>query len=236
MYGFVFDGIYQYSDFNQQPNGSYVIKDEVPAGNGVGGQTPLNVQPGDPKYRDINGDGLINANDQTIIGNPYPIHVGGINNNFTYKSFDLNVFFQWSYGNQTYNANRIYLEGGTSVGLNTNQFATYANRWTPDNPSNELYRANAIGTSVYSTRFLEDASFIRLKTMQLGYTLPAKLINRIGLRTLRLYTSAQNLYTWTKYSSTDPENSTRGNGVTAGYDFSAYPRALTVTFGLNLTL
>ncbi|EOR95276.1 TonB-dependent receptor [Arcticibacter svalbardensis MN12-7] len=235
MYGYIYDGNYQIEDFNIQPSGAYVLKPNIPV-NTNGGQTITTVQPGDPKYRDTNGDGLIDENDQTVIGNPFPIHIGGMNNNFTYKQFDLNIFMQWSYGNETYNANRLYLEGGTSVGFNTNQFATYANRWTPENRSNTIYRANAVGTRVYSTRFIEDASFIRLKTVQLGYTLPINFARKIKLRSARIYSSAQNLLTLTNYSSTDPENSTKGNGLTAGYDFSAYPRALTITFGLNVSL
>ena len=237
MYGFVYEGNYQISDFDVLSDGSYQIKESVPVGEeGFIRQTRTGsnrVQPGDPKYRDVNGDGKINDDDRTIIGNPYPIHVGGLNNNFKYKAFDLNVFLQWSYGNKTYNFNRLLLEGSYPLALNINQFASYTQRWTPENPNNEYIRVNATGAGVYSTRFLEDASFIRLKTVQLGYTLPAKVIKRLGFNTFRVYSSAQNLLTLTNYSSTDPENSTRGNGLTPGFDFSAYPRALTFTFGLN---
>lgn len=234
MFGFKYIGNYQVEDFDIAPNGAYVLKDEVQVGSGSINQSRTSIQPGDPKYKDINGDGLINDDDATIIGNPNPIHLGGINNNFRYKSLDLNVFFQWSYGNETFNANRLYLEGVNRFGFN--QLATFENRWTPKNPNNEYPRAAASGLSVYSNRFVEDASFIRLKTVQLGYNLPVNFSKKIGFRSARIYTSAQNLITWTNYSSTDPENSVRGNGLTAGYDFSAYPRALTFTFGLNVSL
>jgi len=237
MYGLVYDGNYQLNDFNKLPNGTYVLKDNVAAYTGSNGVANRSLQqPGDPKYKDINGDGLVNNDDLTIIGNPNPIHTGGFNNNFTYKNFDLNVFLQWSYGNDIYNANRVNLEGGTPVGLNVNQLATYADRWTLTNPSNQYYRVNANGTRVTSSRVVEDGSFLRLKTVQLGYTLPKQLLQRIGIKSIRAYAAAQNLLTVTGYSGPDPEVSVKGYGLTQGYDFSAYPRALTVTLGLNLTL
>ncbi|WP_163400086.1 SusC/RagA family TonB-linked outer membrane protein [Flavobacterium fluviatile] len=237
MYGFVYEGNYQVEDFNIQPNGSYLLKPNVPYGiGGEIGQSATTVQPGDPKYKDVNGDGLINNDDKTIIGNPFPVHIGGLNNNFKYKQFDLNIFFQWSYGNDTYNANRLYMEGGTPVAFNSNQFASYADRWTEENRSNTMYRVNATGTRVYSTRFVEDASYLRFKTLQIGYNFAPELVSKLRLQSLRLYMSAQNLYTWTKYSSTDPENATKGSTLTAGYDFSAYPRAFTIATGINISL
>jgi TonB-linked SusC/RagA family outer membrane protein len=231
FYGYVFDGIYQYSDFDKLPNGTYVLKSNLAKTGGLLGTTPR--QPGDPKYKDINGDGVINDADQTAIGTPYPIFTGGFNNDFTYKGFDLNVFLQFSYGNDVLDANRIFLEGGKPVTFGLNQYATYANRWTPTNPSNTLFRVNANGTRVFSSQYIEDASFIRLKTVSLGYTIPAKTIQKFGIKSLRLYSSAQNLYTLTKYKGPDPEVSTKGYGLTPNFDFSPYPRALTLIFGLN---
>jgi len=237
FYGYVFDGIYQTEDFDLLPNGTYVLKDNIPFFQGNSGPANRYAQrPGDPKYKDINGDGFVNTADQTILGNPYPVHIGGFSNNLSYKNFDLNVFFQWSYGNEVYNANRVNLEGGTPVGYNVNQLATYVDRWTPENPSNLYYRVNANGTRVTSSRVIEDASFLRLKTVQLSYSVPATISKRVGAKSIKAYASAQNIYTWTKYSGPDPEVSTKGYGIQQGYDFSAYPRALTFTFGLNLSL
>jgi TonB-linked SusC/RagA family outer membrane protein len=244
MYGFVFTGNYQVSDFDLLPNGTYILKGNVPHSGGDINVTRANQKPGDPRYADINGDGLINNDDITIIGDPNPIHIGGLSNNFAYKNFDLNVFLQWSYGNDVYNANRIHFEGGTPIGAanNNNQFASYNDRWTFENPTNKNFRAFAIngqyanGTRVTNSRVVEDASFLRLKTIQLGYNVANKFIKRAGIKSLRAYASAQNLFTWTKYTGMDPEVNTRGTGLTAGYDFSAYPRALTYTFGLNLSL
>lgn len=244
MYGFVYVGNYQLTDFDLLPNGVYVLKDNIPHAGGSANVIRANQKPGDPKYADVNGDGLINDDDITVIGDPNPIHIGGFSNNFTYKNFDLNVFLQWSYGNEVYNANRVQFEGGTPLGSGNsmNQYTSYNNRWTFDNPSNEYFRAFAIngqypnGTRVTSSRVVEDASFLRLKTIQLGYNVTGRFIKRVGLRSLRAYASAQNIHTWTKYTGMDPEVNVRGLGLTAGYDFSAYPRALTYTFGVNISL
>lgn len=265
FYGFVADGMYQYKDFIQVPNGStggfiYVLKQGIPyygvANNNSSVNIPnptgsTSVQPGDPKYKDLNGDGYLDQNDYTAIGRPFPIHFGGFSNNFTYKRFDLNVFAQWSYGNQVFNANRLAMEGGlggsesgtyynsANAGpINVNQFASYANRWTPTNPSNLYPRANANATGLrqMSSRIVEDASYLRIKTVQVGYNFPIKLIRTIKADIARVYISAQNLFTFTKYSGSDPEVSTAGTGaLTPGFDYSSYPRTRVITIGGTIT-
>ncbi len=230
FYGHLFDGIYQYSDFNKQPNGSYILNDHIPNN----GSPRENIKPGDVRYRDINQDGKVDNSDLTIIGNPNPIHIGGFSNNFEYANFDLNVFFQWSYGNDLLNANRIVFENGEQRSY-LNQFKSYEKRWTPDNPSNELYRVGGQGPLVYSSRIIEDGSFLRLKTVSLGYNVPARILKRAHIQSLRAYASAQNLVTWTNYQGLDPEVSVRPSALTPGFDWSAYPKARTVTFGLDLT-
>ncbi|WP_152439866.1 SusC/RagA family TonB-linked outer membrane protein [Arcticibacter svalbardensis] len=229
FYGFIFDGIYQYEDFNNTSSGGYQLKDGIP-NNGAAAST---IQPGDIKYKDINGDGLVNSDDRTIIGDPNPIHIGGFSNNFTYKGFDLNVFLQWSYGNEILNANRLEFEGG-SARTSLNQFATFQDRWTPTNPSNEYFRARGQGPSVYSSKIVEDGSYLRLKTVALGYIIPDKLSKRLKMSRLRIYASMQNIATWTNYSGIDPDVSVRASALTPGFDWSAYPSAKTFTFGLNL--
>lgn len=231
FYGYVWDGVYQYSDFNQLSNGSYVLKDNIPNN----GQSRATVQPGFIKYKDINGDGQVDGLDQTIIGDPNPVHTGGFSNNFTYNGFDLNVFFQWSYGNDLLNANRIEFEGGENRPA-LNMFATYANRWTPENQTNDMYKVYGQGPLVYSSRTIEDGSYLRLKTVALGYTLNSSFLKKNKINSFRVYISAQNLFVWTKYSGLDPEVSTRPSALTPGFDWSAYPKARTITFGLNLTL
>ncbi|PYF70633.1 SusC/RagA family TonB-linked outer membrane protein [Pedobacter nutrimenti] len=230
FFGYIFDGVYQLGDFDQPSPGTYVLKNNIP-GNG----TPrANIKPGDIKYKDLNGDLEINSYDQTVIGRTLPKHIGGFSNDFTYKGFNLNVLLQWSYGNDIYNANRIFFEGG-GRGTNINQFASYNDRWTPSNPSNLLPGVNGAGPNgVYSSRVLEDGSFLRLKTISLSYTLPKKISKSLKLNAVNFSVSAQNIHTWTKYSGMDPEVSVRNSALTPGFDFSAYPRARTVVFGLNV--
>ncbi|WP_235527270.1 TonB-dependent receptor [Pedobacter sp. Leaf41] len=228
MYGLIFDGIYQYSDFDRMPNGTYSLKPNIP-NNGAA------VQPGDIKYKDLNGDLTINANDYTIIGRGLPIHTGGFSNNFSYKNWELGVFLQWSYGNNIINANRYVFEGGIVRNFTLNQYATYENRWTPTNPSNELYKAGRFVNPNYSSRVVEDGSYLRLKTVQLGYNFSSKLVKSIGMSRLRLNASAQNLLTFTNYSGLDPEASARPGNLTPGFDYGTYPQSFTVTFGLNAT-
>jgi len=230
FYGFIFDGIYQYSDFNALPNGTYALKDEV-VNNGSDRSL---IQPGFIKYKDINGDGIVDANDQTVIGNPQPIHTGGFSNNFKYGNFDLNVFLQWSYGNDILNANRIIFEG-SEARTYLNMFKSMENRWSTTNPSNLLPKTGGYGPNVYSTRTIEDGSFLRLKTVALGYTLPDSWLKKMKIKSIRAYSSAQNLITWTNYSGVDPEVSVRNSPLTPGFDFSAYPKARTITFGLDVT-
>ena len=235
FYGYQFDGVYQLDQFDNLAPGSYILKKEFPS-NASSTERDA-IQPGDIKYKDLNGDGVINANDMTVIGRALPIHTGGFNNNFTYKNFDLNVFFQWSYGNQIYNANRLIFDGNGAKGLDLNQFASYNDRWTPENPSNTNYRTGGQGPQgIYSSRTLEDGSFLRLKTVALAYSFPKHIIKAAHLGELKLNVAAQNLITWTKYSGMDPEVSVRNNvPTTPGFDYSAYPMARTIVFGINAT-
>lgn len=230
FYGYIWDGVYQYGDFNALPNGGYLLKDGQP----TNGNTRAAIQPGDIKYKDLNGDGVVNADDRTIIGRGLPVHIGGFTNNFRYRNIDLSIFFQWSYGNQVMNGNRINFETGNKTYLN--QYKSFEDRWTPDNTESTIPRAGGQFGYVYSTRTLEDGSFLRLKTASLGYTLPSVWLKRVKIKSLRLYASAQNLFTWTKYTGSDPEVAIGYSALTPGFDYSSYPRARTITFGLNLAL
>lgn len=235
FYGYVFDGVYQYSDFDCTAPGVYVLKPEVPS-NSSHADRGL-IQPGDIKYRDLNGDGEVNDNDVTVIGNPNPLHTGGFANSFRYRNFDFSFLLQWSYGNDLYNANRLLFEGNAIQGKDMNQYASYNRRWTPDNPSNEYYRAGGGGPmGRHSSRVVEDGSYLRLKTVSIGYALPKRIIQKIGMSDLHISLSGQNLLTWTGYSGMDPEVSTRGkNPLTPGFDYSAYPIAKTFVLGIQLT-
>ena len=124
---------------------------------------------------------------------------------------------------------------GTNV-LGSNQFASYENRWTPTNPSNTYFRTGGYGPAVYSSRLLEDGSFLRLKTVNLGYTFNQKILKRLKISSVHCFVSAQNLLTWTKYSGLDPEVSSYNSALTPGMDYSAYPQSKVFTFGLDISL
>lgn len=230
FYGIEWDGVYGYDDFETDATGAYVLKKSVP----TNGNARESIQPGDIKYVDQNGDGVVNDQDMVIIGRATPIHTGGFNNNFTYKGLSLNVFFQWSYGNDIMNANRIIFEGNYN-GKNINQFRSYVDHWTPENTTSRNFRPGGQGPrGVYSSRTIEDGSFLRLKTVQLSYTLPEKWVAKLRLDQVQIYVSGQNLWTLTGYSGLDPEVSTRNSALTPGYDYSAYARNRTYTAGLKI--
>lgn len=231
MYGFLYDGTYKYEDFDVTSTGAYVLKSGIP--NNTASREV--IQPGDPKYVDINKDGVVNDNDRTIIGRGQPKHTGGFSNNFTYKNFELNIFFQWSYGNDILNANRLFFENPAKR-KNTNMYASYINRWTSENPTSNIPRADAQGSQQYSSLYIEDGSFLRLKNVSLGYNVPTSLIKRVGIKSAKVSLSAENLFTITDYSGFDPEVSVRHSALTPGFDYSAYPRSRSFSFGLNLTL
>ncbi|MCM1177899.1 MAG: TonB-dependent receptor [Clostridium sp.] len=240
MYGYVYDGVYQYSDFNEVSPGVFVLKDNVPNNTNDRSQ----IQPGDMKLKDINGDGQVTPEDQTVIGHGLPVHTGGFQNNFEYMGFDLSIFFQWSYGNDVINYNRAKLEDMTV--RNANRLASAANHWTPriDNGDGTYTDGNYTDylcgvegdiPGINTDRVVEDASFLRLKNVQLGYNFPAKLLRRMKISSMRIYVSGQNLWTWTRYTGFDPEVSTRNSSLTRGFDYSAYPRTTSYTFGVKVT-
>jgi hypothetical protein len=190
------------------------------------------AKPGDIRYTDLNNDGVINDNDRTIIGNGYPKLYGGLNNTVNFKGFELNVFFNGSYGNKILNLTRFDL-----YSLNGQQQAKdIVDRWTPSNPSNTIPRANiAGGQKILSSFQIEDGSYLRLKNLSLGYDLPQNLIRRFALSALKVYVAAQNLATFTKYTGYDPEVNFRGNNsISQSLDYGSYPAAKTILFGINM--
>ena len=227
MFGFIYDGTYKADDFNS----SGILNDGVPYMNSVGKSA---TKPGDPRYRDINGDGIVDDDDRTIIGCGQPLATGGFGSTLAWKGFDLNFFFSWSYGNDVLNANRLIFESGSK--LNLNQFTSYVNRFhATENPTSDIPRVNSNGLEVYSSRVVEDGSFLRLRNITLGYNLPKMLLAKVRVESMRVYVSGENLWVLSGYSGPDPEVSTRSSVLTPGFDWSAYPRAWGITGGINIT-
>jgi TonB-linked SusC/RagA family outer membrane protein len=200
------------------------------------------IQPGDVKYKDSNGDGLIDENDRQFAGSPIPKLTYGFTGNLKFKQFDLSVFFQGAYGNKLYNQVATDIEGFYRAFNITERIATGS--WTGEGTTNQFPRltwssASSTNNKRPSTRFLEDGSYLRLKNLQVGYTLSPKMLSALKIASMRIYASGQNLLTFTKYTGLDPEIYTssngQGDGVRAvGIDWGTYPSARIYTLGLNL--
>ncbi|MFD2571797.1 SusC/RagA family TonB-linked outer membrane protein [Spirosoma soli] len=193
-----------------------------------------NKSPGGQKYKDINGDGVITqAGDRIVIANQPGFNVG-LTNTLNYKGFDLSIFFQGSIGGKLYNANRANLELGTGY---TNASKDLLNRWTPTNTNTDVKAAFQDPAITISDRFIEDATYYRLKNVSLGYTLPKTLLTRAKIKNLRVYVSAQNAATWTNYTGYDPEVSLNGQSlINKGIDNGVYPNNKSYQVGLSLSL
>ena len=201
-------------------------------------------QPGDRYFADVNGDGHVDATDQTSLGSPLPKFYGGFNVDVTYKSWDFNLFFYGVYGNKILNYVQNTLqtfENRGFAGVENVSQEYYANAWTPTNPSNKYsrvsYNDDAIGSSAPSSAWIENGSFLKLKNFIVGYTLPASMSSMAHISKLRIYVSAQNLFTITSYTGLDPEIGLQnGNATQNGVDNGTYPSSKFYTIGLNLTL
>jgi len=199
----------------------------------------LGIDPstGDCVYADLNKNGRIDAGDRTVVGNPQPDFIGGITNSFSYKGFDLSVFLQFSYGNDVFNGSRLYLESLTG---GDNQLESVTRRWKNVGDITDIPRATSDATATAnnrraSSRFIEDGSYLRIKNVNLGYSFKKEWIKKMKLESLRLYVTAENLYTFTRYSGMDPEVNYAGNDNTIiGVDFFTYPQARSYNFGVNI--
>jgi TonB-linked SusC/RagA family outer membrane protein len=195
------------------------------------------AMPGDIRFIDANDDGRITAfDDRQYCGNTFPKLEGGLNLNGSYRGFDMTVYFYGNYGNKVYNATNYILEGMWGM---YNQSITVLDRWTEDNPSTTMPRANWADNNQNkngrseSDRFIEDASFLKLRQLQLGYNLPSSVINRVKISSLRIYLSGQNLFTLTKYSGIDPEVG-RDGYLNRGVDRGITPQLRTFMVGVQL--
>ncbi|MBO9729558.1 MAG: TonB-dependent receptor [Chitinophaga sp.] len=189
---------------------------------------------GDIRFKDSNGDGVIDDNDKTYQGSGFPKLEYGLNINLNYKHFDLTLFVQGVTGNKIYNGNRFELEG---MDAGRNFLTTTLNAWTPENTHTDMPRAilgDPNRNARESTRFLEKGDYVRLKTIQVGYTLPASLLSRYKIQKIRFYAAGQNLWTITKYSGLDPEIS-RASVLDTGLDRMQYPQNKKVMVGAQLS-
>ncbi|MDO7875869.1 TonB-dependent receptor [Hymenobacter sp. ASUV-10] len=229
FYGYEFAGIFQ---TDEEARTSPVLKGQEATSSSPASQ----AKAGDRKYRDINGDGVIDENDRTILGSAQPKFTWAFTNNFSYKGFDLSVFFQGSQGNKLANLNLLDLQNFT--GQNNVLAGPALDRWTPTNPSTKYPRALAAGSldnGVFSSVIVEDASYLRLKNVSLGYRVPSTLTQKARVKALRIYASATNLWTLTDYSGYDPEANAFGQSTSViGVDRGGYPQAKTYIVGLNI--
>ena len=231
MYGLIFDGIYQISDFVS----GTTLRDGVPDN----GTTP--VAPGSVKFVDQNGDGTINVSDRVVIGNPHPKHFGGFSNSFQIGNFDMDILLQWSYDFDILNANQAVFSVPKADWKNG--FVSLSDAWTPTNTStirNAFRYQNVIGVAPdgnrIDDRYIEDGSYLSLKSVSIGYNLPSDVMKKIGLKRVRLFITGQNLFTWTNYSGYSPDVSVgRFGALTPNLDWSAYPQSMTIMSGLDIT-
>jgi len=242
-YGYVANGVYQIDQFEWQNNSDPTIAHQdrnYTLKNGEVDVAGVAVLPGSFKFKDLNGDGIIDEDhDRTFISHSQPKYFGGMNNKLSYKNLELNFFFEWSYGAQIMNISSIALNGQNVNRNITKEF--YDNRWTPDNPTNSYgdFRAiNGLGggnnTWKYaSTYYVEDASYLRLRTVTLGYNLPKEWTQRVGLNRAKVYVTGDNLWLLTNYSGYDPDVSF-SNPLFPGFDRISYPRARSFMVGINV--
>jgi TonB-linked SusC/RagA family outer membrane protein len=216
FYGFVTEGIFQ--DYGEIAKHAKQTQGSDPT---------TSTAPGDIKFKDLNNDGIINNEDRTNIGNANPTFTFGLTNTFTYKNFELNIFLQGSQGNKVLNFTRWYTEGGVSNGNYSNNVI---GRWTAPGTSNSMPRVtlnDPNGNNRVSDRFVEDASYIRVKNVRLSYNLPSKWADRLKMKKTQFYVSAQNLFTFTNYSGLDPE-------IGGAIDLGFYPQARTFIGGITI--
>ncbi|WP_338407834.1 TonB-dependent receptor [uncultured Flavobacterium sp.] len=196
---------------------------------------------GNIKYKDIDASGDLSDGDKTIIGNANPKYTFGLANDFKYKNWSFNIFFQGVQGNDIFNATRIDTEGMYNA---NNQLTTVLNRWTTAGQITDMPRADFAGTNnvLVSSRYVENGSYVRLKSLTLGYSLPENLVSKLSMSKVRFYLTAENLFTWTKYSGLDPELSIYGRSndnslknIAPGIDYGTYPQTRDIIFGLNLS-
>ncbi|MCF7561625.1 TonB-dependent receptor [Sabulilitoribacter multivorans] len=216
FYGLKTDGIFQ----NQAE------VDAHPSQAGLGSA----ASPGDIRYVDVNGDGQININDRTYLGKPQADYIMGLNLSFNYKNFDFGTYMYAELGKETV---RNYERDQPNV----NRLNLYLNRWTGEGTSNSVPRTTIGATTnkLFSDFYVEDSSFLRIQNIQLGYSLPRDVNDKLGISKFRLYASVNNAFTFTKYNGYDPA-ATSGSAIGGGIDYGFYPISRQFILGLNLSI
>lgn len=265
MYGYVADGMYSFDDFNfDTGQNKWLLKEGVVDASQVLTRSGNYFGPGHVKLKKLNkadeNDNVISPDrDRTVIGNAQPKHTGGLSINSSYKGFDLTAMFNWSYGNDIYNADKIDYTSytGSKRYQNASTLISLDNRFTTIDPAtgnNIMFGSTAnpallqelnsdakmwtplTNSSILTSWAIEDGSFLRLNNLTLGYTLPSQISKKLLMQRLRVYVAGNNLKVWTNYTGQDPEVDTRrGTPLTPGVGYSAYPKARKLLFGLNVT-
>jgi hypothetical protein len=224
FYGYIFDGVYSTAEEASTAN---LRNDKL-----------ILYSMGDVKYRDISGpngnpDGIINNYDKTVIGSSNPEQFGGLSNTFTYKRWSLNTFVQFVGGNEVFNYVRSQNESMKGIG---NQSTRVLDRWQYEGQVTDVPRAlygDLIGNSDFSTRWIEDGSYLRLKNVSLSYTIPGEFL---AFKNAQFYLSATNLLTVSKYLGYDPEFAFSSDHVTQGIDYGLTPQSRQFVIGVKLGL
>jgi hypothetical protein len=230
-----FTDVYYFGRIYSNNQDVAIVKEGLPLGTFFGYVSDgVNPETGDLTFRDVNQNGIFDPGDRTKIGDGNPQFTYGLTNSFGWRRFELNFFLQGSYGNDIYNATRIDLEGMFD---SKNQSTAVLRRWTPTNRVTDIPRAvggGNVDNVRNSTRFVEDGSYLRLKSITLTYQFNPRLFQKAGISQLSVYTTGQNLLTFTRYSGFDPEVNAFGLSATElGVDYGTYPQARTLTVGVN---
>lgn len=238
FYGWNMLGVYARDEDNvaRDAQGNIMLEDD--------GKTPKAIRNnningakftgGDVIFEDVNHDGVINDDDRVVIGKAFPDFYGGFNNNFSFKNWDLNVFFQFSKGNDVINGTRRSLE---SMSNSNNSTVNTLRRWRKQGDVTDVPKAingDPLGNTRQSTRWVEDGSYFRFKTVTLGYNLPPKVFGKSVFRNAKIYVTGQNLLTFTNYLGIDPEVNALNDPLLAGIDIGTYPQSRTIIMGINL--
>lgn len=218
-YGYIFDGVLSQADID---NGHPVW---------------LGSEAGDPKVRDVNGDKVIDSNDRTIIGNYQPDFTWGLTNNFSYKGIELSVMLTGSQGGEIMNQHSRFLKAFNG---NRNAYKSVTKYWRSDAEPGDghIFKPRVTQNTVQSqssTYWVDDASFVRIKNIRVGYNFPVSVIRRLNISNLKLYVNLENVHVFSDYPNYDPEGSTFQSGYRVGYDYGSYPNPFTATAGINIS-